>query len=161
MSNVKTALAQAQPGSVPRYGFILGCALLGLLLFSGCQSGSQTPAEEAAPVYEEGQSLSMEGTLIDTRCYPLNKDVNRGMDHERPEGFVKACATACAMQGFPVAVLRGGETDGEVWVLMTVPAVLADYMAEEVRIQGTVRSMGILIPERVETLSDGEWLTIL
>lgn len=161
MSNANAVLAQAQPGSVPRYGFILGCALLGLFLFSGCQSGSQAPAEEAAPVYEEGQSISMEGTLIDTRCYPLNKDVNRGMDHERPEGFVKACATACAMQGFPVAILRGGETDGEVWVLMTVPAVLADYMAEQIRVKGTVRSTGVLIPERVETLSDGEWLTIL
>ncbi|PIQ59935.1 MAG: hypothetical protein COV99_12575 [Bacteroidetes bacterium CG12_big_fil_rev_8_21_14_0_65_60_17] len=161
MSNANAALAQAQSGAVQRYGFTLGCALLGLFLFTGCQSGGQTSDDKAAPVYEEGQSLTMEGTLIDTRCYPLNKDVNRGLDHERPEGFVKACATACANQGFPVAILRGGETDGEVWVLMTVPAVLADYMAEEIRVQGTVRSTGVLIPERVETFSDGEWLTVL
>ncbi len=161
MSNLNASLAQAQSGSVQNYGFMLGCALLGLFLFSGCQSGGPSPAEEPAPVYEQGQSISMEGILIDTRCYPLNMDINRGMDHERPEGFVKACATACAMQGFPVAILRGGEPDGEVWVLMTVPAVLADYMAEQIRVQGTVRSTGVLIPERVETLSEGEWLTVL
>lgn len=85
----------------------------------------------------------------------------RRVDQVRPEGFVKACAQACANMGFPAAVLKNGDPDDEVWVLIAVPAFLANYMAETVRVRGVVRSAGILIPERVEIRDGDEWLTIM
>lgn len=137
---------------------LVGCALLGILLLGSCTTESAPPAGPQA-----GDAIELEGTLIDSRCFPLD-DRNAGPDHYRPEpeGFVTACARACAMQGFPVAVLENGDPEGNVWVLMTVPAMLADYMSQQVRISGTVRSAGLLIPDRIETYSSqGEWLTVL
>ncbi len=74
---------------------------------------------------------------------------------------MKACAEACANMGFPAAVLVDGKPNGDVWVLVTVPAVLADYMAEHVRVAGMVRSEGVLIPTRVEYQDGDNWLTIM
>lgn len=39
--------------------------------------------------------VTVEGTLIDTKCYSMNP-ANKGNDHETPSGKVEACAAACA-----------------------------------------------------------------
>ena len=135
---------------------LIGCAL-SFMVAAGCQ---QPRPERVAIEYARGDSLEVSGTLIDSRCFNLDP-ANVGVDHIRPEGFVKACAQACANMGFPAAVLKNGDPDDDVWVLIAVPAILADYMAETVRVRGVVRSAGILIPERVEIRDGDEWLTIM
>ena len=136
---------------------LAGCAGI-VLLLSACNPGSDAsrPSENAA----QGDSLTITGTLVDTRCFNLDP-ANVGVDHVRPEGFVKACAQACANMGFPAAVLVGGEPGGDVWVLITLPSILADYMAETVRVDGVVRSAGVLIPFRVQYRAGDEWLTVM
>ncbi len=97
---------------------------------------------------------------MDTRCLSLDP-ANAGVDHIRPEGKVPGCARACANAGFPVAVLVGGRPEADVWVLVTAPAIFADYMAAPVRVRGIVRSQGVLIPHRVEYRDGDKWLTIM
>ncbi len=137
---------------------LVSCAVVFLALITSC---GKEGIEEPAPLsYAQGDSIAITGILIDSRCFSLDP-ANTGVDHERPEGPVIACAQACAKAGFPVAVLVDGDPNGDVWVLVTVPAVFSDFMAETVRVRGTVRSAGVLIPERVAYRSNDEWITIM
>ncbi len=138
-----------------RFG-VAGCAVFLVLAAACARGGADTRNDQPAA----GDTLSVSGTLVDTRCLVLDP-ANAGVDHIRPEGRVPDCARACANAGFPVAVLVGGVRDGDVWVLVTAPAIFADYMAAAVRVRGTVRSAGVLVPHRVEHRDGDQWLTIL
>jgi hypothetical protein len=46
-------------------------------------------------------------------------------------------------------------------VLVTVPQLFADYMAETVRVRGKVRSDGVVMPDRVEVRDGDGWTFIL
>ncbi|MFU8811663.1 MAG: hypothetical protein ACNA78_01780 [Balneolaceae bacterium] len=138
--------------------------ILTVLLFSACTE------EELAPEYRGGEqahavgdTLQVTGSLIDSHCYALDPD-NTGHDHQLPQsGFREDCAEYCALQGYPVAVLnKDDEGHDVVWTLMTASQIFADYMTQQVRVQGTFRSNGVLDPLRVE-LSDGEdgWIRIM
>ena len=113
--------------------------------------------------FTQGDTLTVSGILIDTHCYALDKS-NTGHDHNLPQsGFREDCAEYCALQGYPVGVLieQEGEED-YVWAIMTASQIFADYMTQTVRVEGTVRSDGVLDPLGVE-LKDGEdsWITIM
>ena len=148
--------------------------LVSILLLSlsaaGCkeQSPKARPDSGVAPLSSsteadepiQGDSLVVVGTLIDTRCFSLDR-ANLRADHIRDGQQVKACAQACANLGFPVAVLENGDPANDPWVLITVSQALADYMAGTVRVTGIVRSAGVLIPERIELQVGNEWTFIL
>lgn len=136
-------------------------AVFGLFTLTACTRTDAPPVDTR--VYAPGDSLEIVGTLIDTNCFSRSRE-NAGMDHPQPipEGQRgPACARFCAMQGFPVGVLVGAPENGRVWILMTNGMVLADYMAGTVRARGTVRSNGILTPERVELKTEDGWTFIL
>ena len=139
---------------------------IGLLFLSACSSkpdvGDSASAREAG-LYAQGDTISVNGLLVDTRCFAANRQ-NLGMDHPDPVPTSQtgpACARYCALQGFPVGVAVDGP-EGPVWILLSSPQVLADYMEQTVRVRGVVRSEGVLTPQRVEMqTTDGGWTFIL
>jgi hypothetical protein len=135
-----------------------------VLLLSACgqkEDPGQNPEAEVTE-YAAGDTVLVSGILLDTRCFAASKQ-NYGIDHPEPvptsqEG--PACARYCAMQGFPVGLATAGR-NGPVWMLLSTPPVLADYMAQYVRISGVVRSKGVLTPERIEMKSGNDWIFVM
>ena len=134
-----------------------------LLGLAACAEPSEAPPVDRSAGLAVGDTLTVVGTLIDARCFHLDKETNRADDHRRPapEGAVAACATACARQGWPVAVLEGGTPQGYVWMLSFPSPAFADFMAKPVRVLGQFRSEGILVPQRVEMQTSEGWTVIL
>lgn len=144
----------------------LSIVLLSGAVLAGCAADKNSPEQreesgrstsQSTFALERGDTTTISGTLIDTHCYADDPD-NVGRHHDRQRGHVRDCAALCARQGLPAGVLAD---DGTVWVLVTAPAVLADYMAGTVRIRGEVRSDGVLIPHRVEVRRGNEWTFVL
>lgn len=82
---------------------------------------------------------TVKGQLIDQGCYKMNK-ANTGDRHSMPKGPVDACATACAKDGHPVAVLT---SDGKVYQVTGDLAAnknekLVAHMTHTVEITGDV-----------------------
>lgn len=138
--------------------WLAALSVAALLCVAAC--AEEPPIDRSAGL-AAGDTLTVLGTLIDSRCFQLDKDTNRADDHVRPEGPVAACAEACARQGWPVAVLEGGRPEGYVWMLSFPAPVFAEYMAQPVRVLGQFRSEGILVPQRVEVRSGEAWTVIL
>ncbi len=108
-----------------------------------------------------GDTLTVVGTLVDTRCFAIDER-NVANDHILPEGDVTGCGTACAMQGIPVAVLEGGEPSGKPWILVSYPSqIFAEYVATTVRVIGQYGADGIIVPISVDTKTDDGWARIL
>src|SRR5262245_33759735 len=63
----------------------------------------------ATPTFAKVETIK--GQVIDQGCYKLNK-ANTGDRHNMPKGPVDNCATACAKDGHPVAVLTA---EGKVY----------------------------------------------
>jgi len=142
--------------------------VLMVTLFSVVSCNQENQIKEYQPAesnYTRGDTLTVTGMLIDSHCYALDKE-NTGHDHNLPEsGFRENCAEYCALQGYPVGVLNQneeGQQTEELWVIMTAAQIFADYMTQTVRVQGTVRTDGLLDPLQVE-LKTGpdEWITIM
>ena len=61
-----------------------------------------------------------------------------------------------------MALLEGGDPEGRVWILGGYPSQLyADYMAGTVRVEGEVRSQGVILPSKVEYKNGNTWTRIL
>lgn len=129
---------------------------LTILFIATLAAGCSRETAEPRP----GDVVTVSDTLIDTHCY-ASDHANLKMDHDRPEGHVPGCGAICAREGFPVGLLIDGVRDAQVWVLVTSPPVLADYMSRTVRIRGEVRSKGVLIPQRIELENQDGWTYIL
>lgn len=132
-------------------------ALLGLMgsrslvLEVSAQDGSSTKRATAA------QQTTVEGTLVDSKCFGMMPS-NKGNDHQSPAGLMKSCATKCAKDGIPVAVLQ---SNGKVLILAAPAKAFASHMAEHVRVVGKIPFEGTIIPEKVEVRSaDGKWKEI-
>ena len=60
--------------------------------------------------------------------------------------------------GIPVGILKDGEKDGEVFVLITPSNALADHMAKKARVTGELAYPGAIIPGKIEVKNDhGKW----
>ncbi|MEX0599719.1 MAG: hypothetical protein WD205_03680, partial [Rhodothermales bacterium] len=170
-----------RPGDAMVHRFMILSSLIVLVLLVGCQAdepeippdadgrqdeaaegrdGATDPSGRPPMAAAPGDVIALTGTLIDTHCY-ADDHANAGLDHDRPQGFVPDCAILCARSGFPVGLLLDDKRGPDVWILVTAPAVLADYMAQTVRVRGEVRSNGVLIPQRVELQQGDEWTFIL
>lgn len=113
----------------------------------------------AAVAGDEAKQVTIEGTLIGTKCYGMNND-NVYNDHMTPDGNMPKCAEACARMGIPVGVLIDGKKGGDVYILVTPSIVLADHMAKQVKVTGMEPFAGSLsiIPEKVWVKNDkDEW----
>jgi hypothetical protein len=123
---------------------LAGSAAVGL-----AQKGEKEIADE---------SRTIQGILVDMKCYPVNMEANVGDDHQTPKGKMPACATTCAKMGLPVGLLVGGEVGGELVVLITISTALGDYMTKEARVTGVsiLEGKGI-IPDKIEVKKGDEW----
>lgn len=122
---------------------------------TGCQSEESTPAlqdgvsqSDAAGVAFR-DTLTLTGTLIDATCH-ARADVEA----------TAACEGKYVQAGYPVGIQTGAEP-ASVWILVTVPQALADYLTATVRVTGVVRSEGVLIPHRMAVQNGSTWTSIM
>lgn len=127
-------------------------SLVSLTLALGIASAVAATAQEGMA---KGKSVTVTGTLIDTKCYSLDPR-NKGRDHLTPHGEMKGCAGLCANLGIPVGVLT---SKGEVWTLVTPSKDLAAHMAEACRVTGVAVYGGHqLRPDKIEVQdAAGQW----
>ncbi|MCC7241490.1 MAG: hypothetical protein IT180_06170 [Acidobacteria bacterium] len=79
---------------------------------------------------------TIEGVLVDTKCYGLMPEQNAGQDHmvsmDGKMAKVPNCATVCANLGIPTAIKQANRT-----IILAAPSSqLAAHMAEKVKIMG-------------------------
>lgn len=100
----------------------------------------------------EGKAKTVEGTLVDTKCYFAG--AGSGNDH----GPMKGCGTACAKGGSPVGVLTAA---GKHYALVVPAPAVAEIVGKTVKVTGEVRD-GSLIPEKGELqVKEGNaWKTV-
>lgn len=83
------------------------------------------------------QTDTIEGVLVDTKCYGMMPDQNAGNDHMVPvDGAMTTianCATMCANLGIPVALRTA---DNRTIVLAAPTSQLSEHMAEQVALEG-------------------------
>jgi hypothetical protein len=80
---------------------------------------------------------TIEGVLVDTKCYGMMPEQNAGQNHMVEMGgnmtTVPNCATACANLGIPAGLKQGTATT----IVLAAPAgQLAKHMAEQVKLEG-------------------------
>jgi len=96
-----------------------------------------------SPVSAVAADQTWTGKLVDTKCYSMNKK-NVGNDHMTPKGKMANCASACAQMGIPAALL----VDGKAYPLAAPAPALADYMAKDATVTGTLAG-NIIVPTKV------------
>lgn len=101
----------------------------------------------------EGKTKTVEGTLVDTKCY-FADPANTGNDH----GPMKGCGTLCAKGGSPVGILT---SQGKHYALVVPAPAVADHVGKTVKATGEVRD-GSLVPEKGELqVQEGNaWKTV-
>ncbi len=122
-----------------RYGY----ALLALALVLGVAM---------AYAGEKGESKTVEGTLVDTKCYFAG--AGSGNDH----GPMKGCGTACAKGGSPVGVLTA---QGKHYALVVPAPAVADHVGKTIKVTGEIRD-GSLIPAggELQVKEGAGWKTV-
>ncbi|MBI4551966.1 MAG: hypothetical protein HY710_06860 [Candidatus Latescibacteria bacterium] len=94
-----------------------------------------------------GKSTTVEGELIDLRCFSAQG--SRGEKHQM-------CAVACAKVGDPVGIV---DAKGKVYTLGSQTGGYVDHMAKTARVTGMV-SGNVIIPMKVEVKEGNSWKTI-
>jgi len=102
--------------------------------------------------------VTIEGTLIDTKCYSMSA-TNKTNDHMTPDGNKVACAAACAKMGIPVGLLTA---KGEVVILLSPAPAFKDHMAHFARVTGVkVQKGAAIVPDKAEVRGDdGTWTEV-
>ena len=134
-----------------RRWIVLAAVALGVVTLSVAAGAADKKMPMAKPV-------TIEGTLIDTKCYSMSA-VNKTNDHMTPDGTKVACAAACAKMGIPVALLT---SKGEVVVILAPAPVFKDHMAHLARVTGVKAYKGTaIVPDKTEVKGeDGTWIEI-
>ena len=100
----------------------------------------------------EGEGKTIEGTLVDTKCYLMNPE-NTVNDHVTPKGTMPNCGTACAKMGIPVGVLTAG---GKLHIVAMPALVLADHVGQTVRATGMLKH-GAIVANKMEVKKGNNW----
>ena len=105
-----------------------------------------------------GESVTVTGTLVDTKCYGEMPEANKGNDHlvmkDGQQMQMPNCATACANMGIPAALL----TEAGILLTIVAPAAqLADHMEKQTRITGRLAADGVLLPDKIEVRDGRRW----
>ena len=115
--------------------------LTGILL----TASTALPAAEAKKEEKKASKTTIEGTLVDMKCY-----LEMGASGEKHV----QCAAKCAKSGLPMGILKKGTN--EVYTLLVASPAVADYGEQTVRVTGTVMGHS-LAPEKLEVQKDGKW----
>ena len=105
-------------------------------------------ASLAAAGYAAEKSVTLEGTLVDSKCYLMDNKF-AGNDH----GTVKQCGTLCLKGGTPGALLT---KDKKFYPILAPSLVLAPYVGQTIRVTGTIVS-GAISADKVEVNKNGKW----
>lgn len=98
----------------------------------------------------EGKAKSVEGTLVDSKCYlAMGFKTN---DH----GSMPGCGTACAKGGNPVGVLTA---EGKYYTLGVAAPMVADHVGQTIRASGEVKE-GVLVAKKLEVKKGTAWQEI-
>lgn len=117
------------------------------LLLSMCLGLSVIGSSVAA------QSMqTLQGTLIDTKCYLADPSANVGNDH----GSMKECGTMCLKGGSPGGLLTA---DKKIYTIVAPSTALASYVGQTVRVRGEVHGEAILA-KTAEVNKNGKWQAI-
>jgi hypothetical protein len=95
----------------------------------------------------EGEGKTIEGTLVDAKCY-LRMGAT-GNDHMG----MKGCGTMCAKKGQPVGLLTA---EGKYYPLVVAAPQVAEHVGETLRASGTLKS-GSLILDKLEMKEGDSW----
>lgn len=102
----------------------------------------------AVGVASAQKEATFEGTLVDSKCY-LKDNSLTGNDH----GPVKECGTMCLKGGTPGGLLT---KDKKFHAILAPSLVLAPYVGQTVRINGTLHN-GAILASKVEVNKGGKW----
>ncbi len=102
----------------------------------------------AVGVYAAEKTVTLEGTLVDSKCY-LKDNSLTGNDH----GPVKECGTMCLKGGTPAALLT---KDKKFHAILAPSLVLAPYVGQTIRVSGSIHN-GAIAADKVEIQKDGKW----
>lgn len=102
----------------------------------------------AAGVYAADKGVTLEGTLVDSKCY-LKDNSLTGNDH----GPVKGCGTMCLKGGTPGGLLT---KDKKFHAVLAPSLVIADYVGQTVRVSGKIYN-GAILAEKIEVSKAGKW----
>ncbi len=102
----------------------------------------------AAGVYAAEKAVTLEGTLVDSKCYLMDNSLT-GNDH----GQVKQCGTLCLKGGTPAALLT---KDKKFHAILAPSLVLAPHVGQTVRVSGTLHN-GAVAAQKVEVNQNGKW----
>lgn len=102
----------------------------------------------AAVMSARAQERTIEGTLVDSKCY-LSDNSLTGNDH----GAMKECGTMCLKGGSPAGVLAKDKT----FTAIIAPSIpLAPHVGRQVRVMGDTQS-GSILAKKVEVNVNGKW----
>ncbi len=94
------------------------------------------------------KEATFEGTLVDSKCY-LKDNSLTGNDH----GPMKECGTMCLKGGTPGGLLT---KDKKFHAILAPSLVLAPFVGQQVRVNGTVHN-GAILASKVEVSKGGKW----
>ncbi len=137
---------------------------------AGCSGCGGYTKEAVKHMEMEGRSTptTMEGIIVDVRCYSQNIK-NWTDDHVTATGGVmKNCGKFCAKSGLPMGLLPIREDGspiigGPVYTLFTAAPGLAKYLQKQVRVDGRLmHDSGGLYPLTIEVMDEktGEYRDI-
>lgn len=102
----------------------------------------------AAGVYAADKMASVEGTLVDSKCFAMDNNLT-GNDH----GNVKECGTMCLKGGTPGGILT---KDKKFHAIIASSHALAPYVGKTVRVSGKSLN-GSIVASKVEVNEGGKW----
>jgi len=126
-----------------------------LVVFLVAFAGTINAPERTAP-----EPVTIEGKLVDTKCYGMNHDNHNDEHTVMQEGEamqMPGCATACANMGIPVGVLTGGEPGNDVVLIIGPASGYAKHIAKEVKVEGEQAYPGAIIPSKLWVKEGSEW----
>ena len=148
-------------------------SLLVLAAFTLAAIPSTPPASpdalEAPPNEKTAETVTIQGHLIDTKCYGMGVNMDKPAMNYRNTHMVPKngemvkmpnCATACANMGIPVGIVEGSKPGNKTYVLITPSQQLASHMDKEARIEGERAFNGGIIPSKIEVKENGAWKTV-
>jgi len=106
-----------------------------------------------------GETVTVEGVLVDMQCYVLNKSRLTG-DMAADRRVLAACPAEPAKAGIPVAVWNGRVAGGELITVASPAYLLADHLAKPARLTGELIAPRIVKPTKLEVKTPDGWLEV-
>ncbi len=120
-------------------------ASAGVVLAFFCLTGASLPGAVAAAAGKAGEVQTLKGELVDSRCWLT--EAKRGADHQK-------CAALCMKDGIPAGLVT---SDGKYYTLIVQPASLAEIMALQAEVTGTVNG-DTIVPTTMKVMKNGAWV---